>query len=44
MDGSHRKDGASKFGWRWGKNAVFFSSSKNDLRCKRFDRLNSNKK
>jgi hypothetical protein len=25
------------------KNVVFFSSGKNDFRCKRFDRLNSNK-
>jgi len=26
-----------------GKNVVSFSSGKNDLRCKRFDKLNSNK-
>jgi hypothetical protein len=26
------------------KNVVFFFNSKNDLRCKRVDRLNSNKK
>jgi hypothetical protein len=23
MDGSYRKDGASKFGWRWGKECSF---------------------
>jgi hypothetical protein len=23
IDGSHRKDGASKFGWKWGKECNF---------------------
>jgi hypothetical protein len=38
MDGSYRKDGANKFRWS------FSSSGNNDLRCKRFVKMNSNKK
>jgi len=44
MDGSHGKDGASKFKWRWGKMQFFSPSCINDLRLKRFDRLNSKTK
>jgi hypothetical protein len=45
MDGSRRKVRVSKFEWRWGERMQFSSSSgNNDLRCKRFDKLNSNKK
>jgi hypothetical protein len=45
MDGSRIKAGASKFKWRWGKECSFFpSNGKNALRCKRFDKVNSNKK
>jgi hypothetical protein len=42
--GNRRKNGARQFEWRRGKNVVFFVSSKNDPKHKRFEKLNSNKK
>jgi len=44
MDGRCRKMELISSGGDGGKNAIFFSSGKNDLNHKRFDRLNSKTK